>query len=155
MIYLILAIIGCSGMSLLLKIAEEKCQSYYGLMCINYFAAAVFAFLTISEKRMLLHLPGNILKISFITGVIYLLVLILCRYNISINGAILATTFMQLGVLVPVLLAVLLWKETMTGIQIAGSVVSLIAICMISYQSDREKKDSILMLLLLLIIAIQ
>ena len=153
MISLILSIIGCSSMSLLLKVAEKDEKSNYGLMCVNYLVATVFAYIKVPDKKIMLEMQIEVLLISIVTGIIYLAVLSLCKHNIKLNGAILATTFMQLGVLVPVFLAIVLWKEKMSVLQSLGSALAIFSIFLISYQREEKQKTHTLLLIGLLILA--
>ena len=152
MIYLILSILGCSGMALMLKVAEEKHIDQLPLMAVNYFAAAAiatfqvpYASIVFSDSNFMLTLAMAVLS-----GAIYLLVLYLCQYNVRINGAILASTFMQLGVVIPIAFSFILWKESPDTSQIIGIILSVIAVVLISYKKGEKRKTALALLLLLL-----
>lgn len=152
MIYLILSILGCSGMALMLKVAEEKHIDQLPLMAVNYFAAAAiatfqvpYASIVFSDSNFMLTLAMAVLS-----GAIYLLVLYLCQYNVRINGAILASTFMQLGVVIPIAFSFILWKESPDTSQIIGIILSVIAVVLISYKKGEKRKTALVLLLLLL-----
>lgn len=152
MIYLILSILGCSGMALMLKVAEEKHIDQLPLMAVNYFAAAAiatfqvpYASIVFSDSNFMLTLAMAVLS-----GAIYLLVLYLCQYNVRINGAILASTFMQLGVVIPIAFSFILWKESPDTSQIIGIILSVLAVVLISYKKGEKRKTALALLLLLL-----
>ena len=152
MIYLILSILGCSGMALMLKLAEEKHIDQLPLMAVNYFAAAAiatfqvpYASIVFSDSNFMLTLAMAVLS-----GAIYLLVLYLCQYNVRINGAILASTFMQLGVVIPIAFSFILWKESPDTSQIIGIILSVLAVVLISYKKGEKRKTALALLLLLL-----
>lgn len=150
MIYLCLAILGCVGMSVSLKVSENAKISYYGMMSVNYFVAMLIAFGIAMGQSGQIQFNGTVLMLGLITGTLYCLTLILCRYNIGKSGAILATTFMQLGVLVPIVLSFVVWREIPSVIQMIGIVLSVLAIILISSNDKKAPKSFVAGLLLLL-----
>ena len=57
---------------------------------------------------------------GLISGIMYLVNFILLQVNINRNGIVLSTTFMKLGVIVPTIMAVVVFHETLTLTSIAG-----------------------------------
>ena len=72
------------------------------------------------------------------------------QYNIQINGVVMSSTFMKLGVLVPIVLSMMLFGEVPTGFQVFGLLLALTAILVLK-ENDRHQSVMILPLVFLMI----
>ena len=70
----------------------------------------------------------------------------------DVNGIVLSSTFMKLGVFIPTLMAILIFHEQPKLNQILGIVISVIAIVMINLEKDALTKGNNKILLVLLLI---
>lgn len=77
----------------------------------NYGAciALSMAFMEGSVGETMSNGNGNILVLGCITGILYLGGFVMLKYNIRHNGLVLASTFMKLGVLIPTVMAVVVF----------------------------------------------
>ena len=119
-------------------------------MSVNYFAAMIIAFCVAAGQSSQIRFGGTLLLLGLITGALYCLTLILLRYNIGRNGAILSTTFMQLGVLVPIVLSFAVWREIPSAVQMVGIGLSVFAIILIGSNDKKASKSFVAVLLMLL-----
>ena len=90
------------------------------------------------------------LGLGVICGVLFLAAFVLLQWNIQKNGVVLPATFMKLGVLVPTLMSILIFRETPRLTQLLGVAASLAAILLINGRGERQA-GSILGLILLLL----
>ena len=59
---------------------------------------------------------------------------VLLQWNTTVNGVVLSSVFMRLGVLVPTVLAITVFRESPGAVQIAGLLLALCAILMIQLE---------------------
>ena len=57
------------------------------------------------------------------------------------NGVVLSTTFIKLGLLVPMVVSVVLFKEMPTILQITGFVITILAIILMNYEKKFMFRD--------------
>lgn len=159
MLYLILAVLASSLVAIIMRFSEGRASNSFALFAANYFVCALEAFLFTEDKNIFAPREGLpfALCLGLISGCLYLTCFVLLRYNIGKNGVMLSSVFMKLGVIVPVLIAVLFFGEVPTGFKLAGFVLAAAAVIVIYAEpSDGAlhkgfSKTSLLLLLLLLV----
>lgn len=149
MIYLILAIISSTAISVLMRVFDRQIKNNMIMFFANYGACTVLSvlFLLIDKEKLfggsvLGNGMGFAVILGIISGIMYLVSFMLLQFNISKNGVVLAATFMKLGVLVPVIMSVLLGWDRPTGLQIAGAVLAILAIVLINGEGETDTKRS-------------
>ena len=80
---------------------------------------------------------------GLISGIMYLVNFILLQVNINRNGIVLSTTFMKLGVIVPTIMAVVVFHETLTLTSIAGICLALISVVIINQNPNEVKNQNV------------
>ena len=152
MLYLILSIICSMLVSVVMRLSEGKSKSSAGLLAINYLMCCVLAFIFTGTTRLFPDAEklGLTLGLGAIGGVLYLGAFILLQWNISKNGVVLPATFMKLGVIVPTLVAILVFGETPRLTQILGIAAAIAAILLINGKG-KQQAGSIGGLILLLL----
>lgn len=83
-----------------------------------------------------------ILALGLINGTLFLICMTYNQINVAKNGAILTSTFVRLGVLVPTLLSIVIYKEIPTALQVAGIVFVIIAFIVMG-MGQKEDKSSV------------
>ncbi len=157
MIYLIIAVIVSSLVAILMRLSEKHVTNNFAMFAANYFVCSLIAFLFTGNKNVFAPHEGLsfALILGLISGCLYLTCFVLLKQNIHRNGVMLASVFMKLGVLVPVIMAVLFFHEAPTAFQIVGFVLAVLAIVIIYMEPSGEKRGltltSLLLLLLLLV----
>lgn len=154
MIYLIIAVIFSSLVSIFMRLSESKCQSTGGMFMSNYLICMILSLFYIKEGNPFTYTQGtNIaLGIGAITGILYLTNFIFLQFNIKKNGIVLASIFMKLGVVVPVLMAIILFKEMPRMNHIVGILLAILAIIVINYEKNSEQKQGGKWFLLILLL---
>lgn len=153
MIELIFALICSASMAIALRLSGRLNGSRYGLLVGNYLTCVLMAWLSLPEKAVI---PANgamwtAMAAGVFNGFIFLADLLLFQLNIRKNGAVLATTFSKLGILIPVGASILFLGERPTVLQAAGMVLVLVAILLIHLEKGEARasfKTGLLLLLL-------
>lgn len=93
------------------------------------------------------------LALGAISGVLYLVSFIFLKYNMQHNGIVLSSTFMKLGVLIPTVMAVVVFREIPKWTQVLGIGISVFAIIIIHFEKEalQESNKKIWLLLLLIL----
>ena len=162
MLYLIIAVLMSSSVSVLMRWSEQHVRNNYAMFLANYLTCSLIsaAFLFLSGGTLNFSAAGAPFSIllGINGGVLYLLCFVLLKYNIGKNGVMLSTVFMKLGVLVPAALAVIVFHERPSVFQIIGFIIAIAAIVII-YLEPKKSDDpvkrldfSMLFLLVLLIL---
>ena len=79
---------------------------------------------------------GFTLGIGAISGIWYLVGFLFMQWNMRENGVVLSSTFNRLGVLVPTIMAMVVFKESPKMVQIIGILIALVAIVMMQFEKD-------------------
>ena len=128
MIYLILAIVSSSLVSVVMRISQKYARNRMTMLVANYvMCTAAAAFLA---GGVIPAGEGAALTIGLggVSGVLYLLGFVLLQWNIRRNGVVLPATFQKLGVLVPTLAAITIFNEPVRPLQMIGFAVAIAAI---------------------------
>lgn len=157
MIYLVLAILSSASISILMRISEKYIKNEMTMFMTNYGVCMMMSALFMKDMTQLAGLTspaGTVaLVLGILSGIMYLANFLFYKYNMTHNGIVMSATFMKLGVLVPTLMAVFIFKESLSGFQLVGIVIAISAILLIHFEKDAlsESKHMIGLLLLLLL----
>ena len=157
MIYLLIGILFSSMLSILLRISEKYVKGDTATLAMNYVCCTVVAFFDAGALKVFNPHPS--LNVAVILGIIggfaYLGSFLLLQYNIKKNGVVLPATFMKLGLLVPTISSVIIFRERPEILQIIGFCLAIAAIILINSgkKSDGKSQLKIGLLIALLILA--
>ena len=129
MLYLIAAVLSSATFSTLLRFAENRVRNRFALIAGNYLSCSMIGavFLAAGSGFPEERLPFTLL-FGAVSGFMYMGTLLLLQKTISGSGLVLASVFNKLGVLIPVLLALILFRELPSVWQAIGFVLSLAAV---------------------------
>lgn len=153
MLYLLLAIVCSALVSVLMRLSTDKARGNVSMLAVNYLmclilAAAYTGGLGAAEGTS--GLTGAV-GMGVVNGILYLLGFVLLQLNVQKNGVVLSATFMKLGLLVPMVISVCLFRESPALWQIIGFCLAVAAILLINVgekQSAGRMKVGLLLLLL-------
>jgi len=154
MLFLILAILGGSMLAIMMRLSEGRVRSKTSMLAVNYITCMLLCGIYMGFD-LSLHTVGSGLTIGLgmITGVFYVVALIVMQTNIRKNGVILPSVFSRLGgLLVPLFTAICFFGEKPTVLQIIGAVIAGLAIVAINAGGSRSAVTSIGSLLCLLLL---
>ncbi len=154
MVFLILAIVSSSLISVLMRFSSNRISSELSMLSANYivcaFLGVIFADFDVFPYKA--NSFSVTLFLGIITGALYLISFILLQKNTVKNGIVLSSVFMKLGLLVPMVLSVFL-GEMPLPLQIAGFIIAIGAIILINLKNDERKKRSFGLGLIVLLLA--
>ncbi len=135
MIYLCLAIFSSAMVSVTMRFSETRTKYPLALLAANYLMCSIIALIYCSSFTSDISLAA----FGLFSGCFYLGSFILMQYNIQHNGVVMSSTFMKLGVLVPIVASMLFFKEMPTMTQCLGLLLAVIAIVLLNGKSSHQK----------------
>lgn len=152
MFYLLLAITGSAMISILLRISSGKIKEGCSMLAFNYLTCTVLGMAYAGFAPGITQNPGfpAALGLGIVNGILLLVSFILMQSSVRKNGVVLTSIFTKLGLLVPVVLSVVVFREMPTWVQVIGFCIAIAAIIVINLQKDTGRFDWSLIILLLL-----
>ena len=151
MVYLILAVVTSALIAVVMRFSETKIQSVFGMFLVNYLVclilsrvtAAIASSAAVSFEQGFRE-PGILLAtlLGTLCGVIYLYNFFMLRLNIKRSGVVLPSTFMRLGVVIPILIAMVFFREVPSIFQIIGILLAIGSIFLIQDPMQQGEKTS-------------
>ena len=153
MVFLLLAILSSSMISVLMRLSSDKISANLSMLAINYLVCSLLGAAYADFELVMPGISGFSVAVwlGALSGVLYLAGFVLFQRNTSKNGIVLTSIFMKLGLLVPVVLSVLLFREVPTWSQIAGFCIAIFAIVLINLKKEGSGKGFGVGLILMLL----
>ena len=154
MLFLILAIMSSSLVSIVMRIGSAKVKNNIGMLAANYMTCFLLALFYYFGQPLL---PSGsdlapTLSLGMINGVLYLASFVIFQFNVQKNGVVLSSVFMKLGLIVPLVISIAFFDEGLGLIQAIGLVLAIAAIIMINVSPEKSgKKNGFFLILLLLL----
>lgn len=138
MVYLLLAIASSMLVSVTMRFTEGKIRANLGMLAMNYLMCFCLAAYYTGVGRLLPKDGGLPLTLGMgvFNGFLYFAGFVLMQKNVYKCGVVLTSTFMKLGLLVPIVVSVILFGELPTAVQAVGFLLALAAIVLISRKKD-------------------
>lgn len=153
MIYLLLAILSSVSVSVVMRLSSKKAPGSYCMLAANYLMCLLIAGGFTGFDRFFPAEKGLplTLMLGIGNGLLYLISFILYQRSVKKNGMVLSSTFMKLGLLVPIALSLLVFWQIPSLIQCIGFIIALLAIVLIQADGkDAGGKFSFGLILLLI-----
>jgi multidrug transporter EmrE-like cation transporter len=172
MIYLILAILCSSSIALIFKYSESKNMNRFVITMFNYIGAAITAFVmliidfpetgtggpafqeVIVKSSALFNKNSSIIwgiGIGLFAGIFFFVAFIYYQKSVRENGVSLSGAFGKLGIIVPMTLGMVLWKEIPLPLQWIGIFLAIASILLVN-NPFRSRADRIRLSLVLLLL---
>lgn len=141
MIFFLLSLLCSVLVSVFMRASERHIRNNLTMLACNYAACTALAAVFTGTFNLFPKAEGMgvTLFLGLISGILFLGAFVLLQWNIRQNGVSLPSTFMKLGVVVPTLMAITLFGETPTFVQIAGIVLVIVAIILIQSGKGQGK----------------
>ncbi len=155
MIYLLLAIASSAMVSICMRLSEKHVKNEMGMFMANYAVciALSYGFMNHALSVSMEHSVMIMWLLGVISGILYLVSFVAMKVNMKYNGIVLASTFMKLGILIPTVMAVLVFREVPKATQLAGVGFAIAAIVIINFEKgaagESLKKSWLIGLLIL------
>ena len=130
--------------TIVMRLSEGRVRGKTGVLAVNYLSCMGIAGAYIGFGQLVPRSEGFGLTLGLgaISGVFYLLGLLLMQYNIRKNGIVLSSVFSRVGdLLVPLLIAVCFFGEVPTAVQIAGAIIAIFSIITINYDKSYQSEQ--------------
>ena len=152
MIYLLLAILASSLVSIVMRLTKAHVKNETSLLAVNYLTCIAIAGAYMGAGNALPGAGGAWpLGLGAVTGALYLAGFILLQWSVGKNGVVLSSTFMKLGLLVPIVCSIVFLHETPAAMQVIGFVLAVAAVLLINSGKGGEAARSRGVLILLLL----
>ena len=153
MVYLLLAIASSAMIAIIMRISSRWVKGNISMLAVNYLTCLLLAAAYAGFQVFPLRTPGILTAIGMggFNGIVYLAGFMLLQYNTAKNGVVLSSVFMKLGLLVPLVLSIFLFREIPTALQWVGFVLAVGAIILINYEKGAARAGSRLPLVLMLL----
>lgn len=140
--YLLLAIASSALVSLVLRFSEKHVENNMGMFMSNYAVCLIMARLFMGNTKLFTTGSGVGLAVSLgiLNGILFLVNFVLLQNNMRRNGVVLSSTFQRLGVLVPILMAMLVFREQPEVLQLIGMGLAVAAIVMIHFEKEEQSE---------------
>ena len=111
MIYLVIAIISSSLVSLVMRVSKKYLDGNLGMTLTNYVICTMMAAVYSGINNLFPKIAGSgfTLQLGAVTGVLYLTGLLITQVNIQKNGVVLSTIFQKLGLVIQILISVVIF----------------------------------------------
>lgn len=149
MLYLFLAILGSAAISVIMRFSGGRVKSQRSMLAFNYLTCLLLSLLYCAPS---LSTPIGTVAMGGFNGILYLVSFLLLQDATQKSGVVFSTIFMKLGLLVPFLLSVFLFRETPSSLQLSGFCLAVVAIVGIYSKKSDGLKANFLPLILLLIL---
>ena len=144
MLYLLLAIASSTLVSVSMRLSKNHIQNNMGMFIANYSACVILSRLFMGGTQLPTTEDGIAMAViqGIFSGFLYLASLFLMERNMRHNGIVLTSAFSKLGVLVPTLMAILVFRERPELMQLGGMAVALCAIGLIYFEKGAFAQGS-------------
>jgi drug/metabolite transporter (DMT)-like permease len=142
MFYVVLAILTITGINVLMRYTTVRSRTVWGVMALNYLTGAIVS--------VVLYLSGGspppgqtTIILAFAAGLLYIGGMSLNMKTMSLRGASITASVVQLSVLIPIGLSMLLYGEQLRVSQIAGICLAVVSLPLLASRPgiDLRKLD--------------
>ena len=154
MVYLILAVISSMLVSVIMRVSERYIHNNISMLASNYLMCTVLAAVLAGVGNLFqvgAEGFGFSVGLGVVSGLFFMGSFMLLQWNTRVNGIVLSSMFMKLGVMVPTLMAIAVFHEVPKPAQVAGMVIAVGAILLINLEKGSGKAASSLGLVVLLL----
>lgn len=139
MLNLILAIASSSLVSIVMRTSEKYTKGNHGMLAVNYAICVMMAAFYTGVGNLFPKTEGIgfTMSLGVVTGIIYLMGLLLVQLNIRKNGVVLTAIFQKLGLLVQLFISIVFFKEQPELMQMIGIIICLVAVVMINFEKEQ------------------
>jgi len=153
MLNLLLAIVSSALVSITMRFSDTKIRNNIAMLAVNYIMCSFLAWAYTGFGSICPLEPGRQTTVILggINGILYLAGFVLLQRNIRVNGVVLSSTFIKLGLLVSMVVSVVFFGERPELWQWAGFALAVAAIVLMNYRPGEGKAGNMAGLLLLLL----
>ena len=151
MFYLLLTILCSVINSVIIRLSNHKVKNELAMFASNYVVCVLLSFYNL-DKSISYIFELDVFILGIVTGFLFIASFFFFKMNIKENGMVLSSTFMKLGIIIPTLMAILIFKEQPRFTQIFGILLAILAIIFINYEKESTSQSNKKWWLILLLI---
>lgn len=139
MFYLLLSILCSAMVAIAMRLSQGKATNKHCMIATNYLTCFIMSWFLMGFGNPFPQEEGlaATLGMGTFNGFFYMLALILNQYNISRNGVVLPSVFSKMGgLLIPLLVSIVIFKESPTMFQFVGFVLSILSVFLLNYRAE-------------------
>lgn len=154
MLYLLLAILSGTANSLIFRVSGGRVKSKFSMLAANYLVCLALALYYLVPDPVFPQNNGlgRTALLGLVNGFLFLCGFVMIQRNTKVHGVVLTAIFSRLGVLVPTALAVTLFREVPTPVQVLGFLLALAAILMMNGEKGTGSRGFRLALVVMLLL---
>ena len=155
MLSLIASILASAFIAVIMRLSSHRVRSPLGMLFANYLVCTALGAVYTDFQVFMPQADRyfTTLGLGLINGCVYLGSFMLYQHSTRKNGIVLSSIFMKLGLLVPMAMSILVFREFPSTVQLLGFCLAVAAIILINYQKDSRQGNLGFGLLLLLFLA--
>lgn len=155
MLFLFMATLFAASFGLIVSWAQRRGSNLYAVGAINYCLATLFHLLSHARVGGWVPATGT-WTIGMAGGTAYVVGFLLLFPAMSLRGVSVSTAMLRLAVVVPMLVGLLFWGETLAPIPAIGAGLALLSLPLLTYRNDGglqglQSKSLLLLLALFLV----
>lgn len=143
-------------MTFVIKLSEKNKSNRFNINTFNYLCGGILAYFVIGKEKIfsIEYDYTYAFILAVVNAVLYIACLYLMQANMEKNGAPLTTTYNRLGLLIPILVSILLFREYPNTMQILGCGLAIFSIWYINKKKEElPTKDISVSLLIAVFLA--
>ena len=142
MIFLLLAVCSSSMVAIMMRVSSDRISANLSMLATNYLICSLLGLAYAGFDVVALSIPGFsvTLWLGLVSGVLYLAGFVAFQTNTRKYGIVLSSVFMKLGLLVPIVMSVLFFREMPSFTQITGFGIAVFAIVLINWSKEENGK---------------
>ena len=140
MLYLLLAIVSSTLITLFMRLGEGKIRNNMAMFTVNYLICVVMSRISMGDMDLFTSAEGIHVAVGLglFSGIMYLVSFVFMQWNMRKNGVVLTSTFTKLGVLVPTIMAIVVFREQPKLMQTLGIILAIAAIIIIHFDKEND-----------------
>ena len=140
MLYLLLAIVSSTLITLFMRLGEGKIRNNMAMFTVNYLICVVMSRISMGNMDLFTNAEGIHVAVGLglFSGIMYLVSFVFMQWNMRKNGVVLTSTFTKLGVLVPTIMAIVVFREQPKLMQTLGIILAIAAIIIIHFDKEND-----------------
>ena len=151
MLNLLLAVTSSALVSITMRLSGTKIKNNIAMLAVNYMMCSFLAWGYAGFAGLFPAQGGSTLLMGSMNGILYLAGFVLLQRSIRVNGVVLSSTFIKLGLLVSMVISVAFFGERPEIWQWTGFALAVMAIVLMNYRPGEGKAGNMAGLLLLLL----
>jgi drug/metabolite transporter (DMT)-like permease len=153
---LLLPMASLTCLNMVIRLSVGRSKTRWGVIAFNYLTGAVISLALVLSGGGFIASPFT-LALGVVTGALYTGGMFLSMTTMGRSGASIAASVSQLSVVVPITASVLVYGESLKGLQLLGVAVAVAALPFLAYKKgDRNSPvDSSLIPLMVTMLAVQ